>query len=215
MTDMTRPYILAVGSHKGGTGRTSTAAALAAIWGRQGRTVMLIDADPQGAAGLLVRDGSGRCRWPNVGFRTGLPAADDFGNADLVVVDAPPLTESAARPVLARADAVVLTCLADPLCLRTVRTAAEAIARARGDGARPGLAGIILGLYRSDDDLQAGMLDRMRRHHAEYLLEPPIPCDPAWSDWPLSPGAPLPDGAATEACGRLAAVLAGSLGLHR
>ena len=74
---MAGPYVLAVASHKGGTGRTTAALALAWLWGRAGRRVTLADADPARAAGLVARGPSGECDWPNVRYHDGFPELTD------------------------------------------------------------------------------------------------------------------------------------------
>ena len=51
------PFVLAIGSHKGGTGRTTTACALAWLWGHAGFRVTIVDADPVRAAGLIALAG--------------------------------------------------------------------------------------------------------------------------------------------------------------
>src|SRR4051812_3912265 len=117
--------MLAVGSHKGGTGRTTAALALAWLWGGAGLRVTLVDADPARAGRLIALNASGDCTWPNVGSvgelpESGPPALD----ADVVLIDCPPLMTPDAPPVLRRAAGVVLTCQADPLSLRTVPAAA-------------------------------------------------------------------------------------------
>ena len=97
------PYILAIGSHKGGTGRTTAALALAWHWGRSGVRVTLADCDPIRAAGL-VAVANGGCPWSNVRYTTTLPRpADAAYDADLIIVDCPALLTPAARPVLQRA----------------------------------------------------------------------------------------------------------------
>ena len=67
------PFFLAIGSHKGGTGRTTTACALAWLWGQDGFRVTLADADPVQAAGLIALDESGQCPWSNVTYLPEFP----------------------------------------------------------------------------------------------------------------------------------------------
>src|SRR3954465_9639173 len=110
--------MLAVASHKGGTGRTTAALALAWVWGGTGLRVTVADADPSRAAGLIALDRTEGCPWPYVHYVSGLPdpGAPDL-DADVVLIDCPPLMGPEAGSVLRRADGVVLTCQADPLSL--------------------------------------------------------------------------------------------------
>jgi chromosome partitioning protein len=194
------PYLLAIGSHKGGTGRTTAALALAWLWGRTGLRVTLADADPARAAGLIALDAAGHCPWVNVRYAAGLPEPGDPAlDADLVLIDCPPLMTPAAQPVLRRSAGVVLTCLADPLSLRTVPAAAGVLASGRVHNPRLELLGVLIGLYNGRDAVQGPMLGRLRQMHGELLLEPPVPDDPAVRDWALTPGAALPPGPAAEA----------------
>jgi cellulose biosynthesis protein BcsQ len=104
-----------------------------------------------------------------------------------------------ALPVLRRADGVILTCLADPLSLRTVPVAAGVLSAARHHNPKLDLLGVLIDLFTDLDAVQAPMLDRLRQMHGELLLEPPVPYDPAVRDWPLTPGAGLPSGPAADA----------------
>jgi cellulose biosynthesis protein BcsQ len=195
---------LAIGSHKGGTGRTTTACALAWLWGREGFQVTLADADPVHAAGLIALDDSGVCRWPNVAYRDELPVeqlADGDSletTCDIVVIDCPSLIDDEVQSVLQHCHGVVLTCLADPLSLRTVPAAAGVLAMARSANPRLELLGVLIAQYRPEDPMQAAMLERLRHMHGELLLEPPTPYVAAVRDWAHTPGAALPEGQAAE-----------------
>jgi cellulose biosynthesis protein BcsQ len=194
------PFVLAIGSHKGGTGRTTTACALAWLWGRAGFRVMILDADPVRAAGLIALDETGQCPWPNVTYADGFPEpSDSTGNADIVVVDCSTMMDPDIQSVFGRCHGVVLTCLADPLSLRTVPAAAGVLGTARVANPRLELLGVLIGQYSAFDLIQAPMLARLRQMHGELMLEPPVPHDPAVRDWTLTPGAPLPQGPAASA----------------
>ncbi|MBL8794006.1 MAG: ParA family protein [Planctomycetia bacterium] len=194
------PWLLAVGSQKGGTGRTTTALALAWLGGAAGQRVALIDADPVQAAALVAAAPGQRCAWANVRLFAGMPTDDvPLAGCDLVIVDCPSLTEPAAQAVLCRADAVLLTCLPESYCLRTLPAAVAALAAARRDSARPELLGLLATGCRRDDPQHARWLAELRAAHGSLLLEPPVPWDRGLRDWPLTPGADLPVGAGAVA----------------
>jgi cellulose biosynthesis protein BcsQ len=203
-----RPYILVLGSHKGGTGRTTSALALAYLWGQVGLSVSLIDADPVGAARMVALGPDDICPWPGVRFFPQLPESGrGLAGSDVVVIDAPPLTERSAQRVLRLADGVILTCLADPLSLRTLPCAARAFQQARAHNPRLALLGLQIAAFHEDDDLQAQMLEHVCRTYGNLLLEPPIPVQPEVGDWVLEPGSPLPEGPARDAYAAAAAQL--------
>ncbi|MBL8800183.1 MAG: ParA family protein [Planctomycetia bacterium] len=193
---MTAPYVLAVASQKGGTGRTTAALALAWTWGRAGKRVTLLDADPVGAATLVAGGSPGACRW--TGVRLASFTGADWPNldAEIVLVDCPSLTESAARPILARADGVLLTCLPDLLALRTLAAATSALRAARQSNPRLEVLGLLVGILHEADAGQQQVLAQLRQLHAGLLLEPPLPFRPEVRDWPLAPGSDLPAGPA-------------------
>jgi cellulose biosynthesis protein BcsQ len=203
---MADPYVLAFASHKGGTGRTTAALALAWLWGQAGHRVTLADADPAHAAGLVARGPGGECDWLNVRYLDRLPAAGE-ADGDVVIVDCPRLLEPEVAPVLARADGIVLACLADPLTLRLVPAAVGVLAGAKAINPRGELLGLTIGLYNESDTVQPAMLARLRQVHADVFIEPPVPFDPALHDWPLAPGAGLPPGRGADAFAALARAL--------
>ena len=89
----------------------------------------LADADPVHAAGLIALDESGECRWPNVTYSVDLPEPSQSAfEADVIVIDCPSFMDPTVQDVLRRCHGVVLTCVADPLSLRTVPAAAGVLA---------------------------------------------------------------------------------------
>jgi chromosome partitioning protein len=108
--------IIAVGNLKGGTGKSTIAVNLACRLADQQRSVMLVDADPQGTAAAWLRDG------PPSGLRVApLPlarAADhatwtnrvsaERGRHERVVIDLPPQTGECFEAAIRVADLLVV-----------------------------------------------------------------------------------------------------------
>jgi cellulose biosynthesis protein BcsQ len=201
---VSRPYVLAIVSHKGGTGRTAAALSLAWSFARAGRKVSLVDADPQRSTSIIALNAQGQCTWPNVRFFAGLEALAEPLPGDLVVIDSPPLTDRTSRPVLHVSNGLVLTCLADPLSIRTVPAAATIIEAAKNANPELDLLGLLLCIYNAQDPVQNAMMSRLTESHKDLLLEPAIPYQATMRNWPLHPGSDPPAGAATEAFGVLA-----------
>ena len=125
--------ILALLAQKGGAGKTSLALALAVEAGGAGKTTIVLDTDPQASA----------CRWrdrrqvrdPVVidvqpsRLQNALGAAAEQG-VDLVVIDTPPRSESAALEAGRVAHLVVIPCRAQILDLETVPATQQLLALA-------------------------------------------------------------------------------------
>jgi cellulose biosynthesis protein BcsQ len=206
---------LAFGSHKGGTGRTSSVLALAWTWGQVGRKVALVDADPLGSAELIACGPEGLCSWPNVEFFRDLHSALEApSNPEVIVVDCPALTETQGQELLTRVQGVVLTSLADPLSLRTSSVAFRVIRNVRETNQGLRLLGLLMGICDEKDPMQTDYLRHLRRTPG-VLLEPPIPFQIEISDWALSPGSDLPEGPVRLAWQRLAVTLEQAIGLER
>jgi len=202
------PYVLATISHKGGTGRTTAALMLAWCWAASGRKVTFIDADPIRSASLLALDENHRCTWPNVQFASGMDSLAAPLTGEIMVIDCPNLLDCAnARPVLEESDGIILTCLPDPLSIRTVPAAASAIEAAKAVNPRLELLGILISIYNERDSVHNAMLARLRDAHQDLLLEPVIPYQPEVRDWPLHPGTAPPPGPARGAYAALTETL--------
>jgi cellulose biosynthesis protein BcsQ len=202
------PYVLAVISHKGGTGRTTAALALAWNWAATGRKVSVVDADPIRSASLVALDANRHCPWPNVQFVTGTDSLAAPLTGEVVVIDCPNLLDPAnSRPILEEADGIVLTCLADPLSIRTVPAAANVIEAAKGVNPRLELLGILISIYNERDPVHTAMLGRLRQSHQDLLLEPVVPYQAEVRDWPLHPGTSPPPGPARDAYAALTQAL--------
>jgi chromosome partitioning protein len=196
---MTKPFILAVASHKGGTGRTTAALSLAYAFAQGGHRVIFVDADEQRSASALALDSRGHFDWPNIEFRTGPEALDQPMSAEIVVIDPPALTSATAAPILRRSHGIILACLADPLSIRTVPAAATVIEQARAVNPQLELLGILICIYDDRDSVQNAMLARLQQAHGDLLLNPVIPCQPEVRSWALRPGSLPPQGPAMQA----------------
>lgn len=202
---MSRTHVLFVAGHKGGSGRTTTALALAVTWARSGARVGVFDADPSGTA----RQAAGSGDWP------GVEALGEMGQSkgyDVVVLDGPSLADQASRPLLARADGVLLACPAEVIALRTLPGATRALASAAQRHRGLEFHGLLLTRYRGDA-IQRRLREELARMDGDLLFSTGVPEDEVFRGWPGRPGEPLPVGPAAAAYAAVAEELAERLGL--
>jgi chromosome partitioning protein len=203
---LARAKVLAIASHKGGTGRTTLSLGLAWVLGQQGLQVLLVDPDPTRSAALVACDAAGVCRWKGVDVATTLDPTH-FGNYDLVLIDCPSLNERAAIATLKVADWLILTCLADTLSLRTLPAAAAALREAREEGGEAVLLGLVLNLFDANNPVQQRLHQQLQLTKRPPLLGAPIPVQSSLREWPLQPGSAMPSGPARAAVLELAFTL--------
>ena len=131
--------IVTVGNTKGGVGKTTLAVQLALSWAMAGRDVLLVDADRQGSAGLVVAVRSEAGRTPGltcVAFHDGAvlraqvqrqaPKYDD------VVIDAGGRDSGALRAALVLSDALLVPFMPRALDVWALADIAGLVAEARG-----------------------------------------------------------------------------------
>ena len=116
--------IIAFLGQKGGTGKTTVATALAVRASQAGKSVALIDLDPQGSAAKWAKRRSNQN--PAIAARQPYELADTLdvlnkGGADLVFIDTPGKIENAALEASKRADMVLIPVRPTPLDLDAVR----------------------------------------------------------------------------------------------
>lgn len=114
--------IVAVAQQKGGAGKTTFAAHLAAAWTKAGRKVALVNVNPQGSltAWGQLRSAQG-ARWPQIlvetasGWRADTVAGRLAQSHELVIIDTPPHGEIDTRSVVRAARLVVVPVQPTPL----------------------------------------------------------------------------------------------------
>lgn len=199
---------LAVCSHKGGTGKTTTALALSWLWGQSGASVNLIDVGITRAASLIAAGPNGVCFWKGVKLRGGLPDMPlDILPGDINVIDCAPLADPVTKAVLSQADAVLLCCRADLMALRTLPAVVKTLASARTVNPRLRLKGVAVTRYRADDAAQAEVMQELAGDSAGLLIGAPVPWQREVYEWPLRPQNRPPAGPALYAYEEILAAL--------
>ena len=137
--------IIAVIAQKGGTGKTTLAVSLAVAAELSGRTVAIVDLDPQASASRWgdrrkaetpVVVSAQPARLSHI-----LQAADAQG-ADLVLIDTPPRSEQAAMAAAKAGQHVLIPCRPAVYDLETVATTIELVGFSSGPPATVVLNGV-------------------------------------------------------------------------
>jgi chromosome partitioning protein len=105
------PKVISILNQKGGVGKTTLAVHLATAFARQGRKVLLVDADPQGSALDWAAARHGQPLFPVVGLPKNsihkeLPTL--AANFDLVIIDGPPRVYDVAKSAVGASDLVIV-----------------------------------------------------------------------------------------------------------
>jgi chromosome partitioning protein len=134
--------IITVAQQKGGSGKTTVAAHIAVALIHRGKSVAVLDVDPQGSLGEWF-EARERCLGgaaTGLRFRTASAwgarreARDLARDHDFVVVDTPPKSDSEARPAIEAANLVAVPVQPTPVDLWSTDSTLAMIARERVSG---------------------------------------------------------------------------------
>lgn len=107
-------YVITVAQQKGGSGKTTLAVNLATGFAKAGKSVALMDTDPQGSAGRWFMTRVENMEDPGIDFSTASAWGVTYecrklaDSHDVVIIDTPPKADSDLRPSLRAADLVLI-----------------------------------------------------------------------------------------------------------
>lgn len=183
--------LIAVISHKGGAGKTTTAVQLAEELARRGQRTLLVDADRQQGAGLLLGiDSPAGCVQ-----QTSVPQLDYLGSArltdlevadcyasiadrfDLGIVDTPSLDDALARAWLREAAAALMVLQVDPLTVKTLPSALNTLEVVRAFKPSIVLLGLLPTMFNQEEAAHRSLLAELLSRRPEAVFTPVVPAD--------------------------------------
>jgi chromosome partitioning protein len=130
-------YIITIAQQKGGAGKTSLAAHLAATWSiDKGRRVALFDLDPQKSLthwfhvrGEKLAEANTMSLWPSQGWRLANELSRASREADVILIDCPGKDDLGTRVAVRAADIVVMPVQPSPIDVWASKPTLELIAK--------------------------------------------------------------------------------------
>jgi chromosome partitioning protein len=182
---------LAIISHKGGAGKTSSAVMLAEDIARRGVRVVLVDADRHKGAGIMlgVEPAPGtiqETRDPKLRYfcSSGLPLKELPGKAqemaaqfDLAVVDTPSLDDPLARSWIQLATDILVVIPVEPISVRTMESADDALDNIARMNPQVRILGILPTMFDESDATQRSLMMELKSLRDDELLSQIIPMD--------------------------------------
>jgi chromosome partitioning protein len=183
---------LAIISHKGGAGKTSSAVMIAEEFARRGLRTVLVDADRQKGAGLIlgieqVTGNVQQTRNPKLRYfcSSGLPLRElgarsgELANLfDVAVVDTPSLDDPLARGWIQLSSDVLMTLPVEPVSMKTLESADTILDTIYRLNHEINFAGTLPTMFDESDSTQRTLMLELRSRRPEGLLSPAIPHDP-------------------------------------
>jgi chromosome partitioning protein len=182
---------LAVISHKGGAGKTSSAVMLAEDFATRGLRVVLVDADRQRGAGLLLgieQPTQSVMQTQNPRLRyfccSGIPlrelptkAQELDGLFDVAVVDTPSLDDPLARAWMQLSNAALMLIPIEPVSLKTLEAADAALDSAKRLNPNIQLLGTLATMFDESDTQHRTLILELRSRRSDDLFPEPVPMD--------------------------------------
>jgi cellulose biosynthesis protein BcsQ len=182
---------LAIISHKGGAGKTSSAVMLAEDFARRGVRVVLVDADRHKGASLMlgIEQPSGtlqQTRDPKLRYlcSSGLPlkelpakSQELAAQFDLAVVDTPSLDDPLAKGWIQLSTDILVVIPVEPISVRTMDSADNALDNISRMNPQIRVLGILPTMFDESDATQRSLMLELKSLREDELLAQIIPLD--------------------------------------